>query len=65
MFFRNKNAGEVMLFFTLCNTNFLGVCDIFISFFGLFFVVVVFSVAKNQMKHYCLRGVEVSSEFST
>jgi len=47
MFFRNKNAGEVMLFFTLCNTNFLGVCDIFISFFGLFFVIVVFSVAEK------------------
>jgi len=64
MFFRNKNAGEVMLFFTLCNTNFLGVCDIFISFF-IVFLLLFLALRKNQMKHYCLRGVEVSSEFST
>jgi len=43
MFIRNKNAGEYM-FFTLCNTNFLGVYDNFYKF--LYDFLLLFSVAE-------------------
>jgi len=62
MFIRNKNAGEYMFFFTLCNTNFLGIYD---DFYKFLYVFLLLALRKYQMKH-CFAGVfRVSSEFST